>query len=702
MKRPIAKRALPAEDALNEAQRLRLSVSCQYIDRLLADIGNILHTASSPSPFAKYIVDISPAQARVLEDYIHRLREQLLRSLAWQQLEPGEPSIPATHAILTNLSFIDIAVEELRPRHMRGSGAVSDRIAGELNGVVHELRSLIEGMNRYLRQEMGTNLEARLERLQQQGADVSLLQTTAEIISRHGLVEFRGRLEAITSRLEDSNFEVAFFGRVSSGKSSLLNALLGKDILPVGINPITAVPTRLRSGPNARAVITFVDGHSEKIPLDEIARFVTEQGNPGNTRNVIKAVAEIPSPSLTLGIVLVDTPGLGSLATRGTAETLAYLPSADLGVLLIDAGTTLSEEDIGTLRRLYEAGIPSLVLLSKADLLQPDDLESALAYIREHLQQQLGIKPTVYPVSARPSHSALLDRFYQTVLLPRLGRSTVLRDESASRKIAAFRHAVIASMEAALDRGGLLGNLNRNRLEELEATLRHTMGVIGEQRRVFECDLLRLEEGSDRALSHLAQAGLQWVRNTRQTAIPARQVSEWVATFVEDQLSEPLRRLRETSEQAIHNLQQVAAALNTPDTPAVSEVEMLLRDLPRFEFADLACPGVPWSDSVAARRWIPLGEKVAAARMRSQLRPLEPLLRDQFRAYGRVLHRWMERTTRALERLASSYADGYRVQIQRLAGHTAEPVDLERLRLDLGLLMRSGTKMEGQSSSQTA
>ncbi len=186
MNRPVAKRELAAEDALNEAQRLRLSVSCQYIDRLLTDIGNVLHSASSPSPFAKYIVDISPAQARVLEDYIHRLRGQLLRSLAWQQLEPGDPTIPATHAILTNLSFIDIAVEELRPRHMRGSGAVSDRVAGDLNGVVHELRSLIEGMNRYLRQKMGTNLEARLERLQQQGANVSLLQTTSEIIGRMG------------------------------------------------------------------------------------------------------------------------------------------------------------------------------------------------------------------------------------------------------------------------------------------------------------------------------------------------------------------------------------------------------------------------------------------------------------------------------------------------------------------------------------
>jgi PII-like signaling protein len=148
------KRELEPESALNDTQRLRLSVSCRYIDRLLGDIEKILHAAGSRSPFDKYIVDISPAQTRVLEDYIHRLRDQLLRSLAWQQLEPDAPTISATHAILTHLSFIDIAVEELRPRHMRGSGVVNDKVADELNGVVHELRSLLEGMNRYLRQEI--------------------------------------------------------------------------------------------------------------------------------------------------------------------------------------------------------------------------------------------------------------------------------------------------------------------------------------------------------------------------------------------------------------------------------------------------------------------------------------------------------------------------------------------------------------------
>ena len=95
----------------------------------------------------------------------------------------------------------------------------------------------------------------------------------------------------------------------------------------------------------------------------------------------MRAVVEIPSARLSQGIVLVDTPGLGSLARRGAAETMAYLPACDLAILLIDAGATLNDEDIGTLRLLYEGGIPAIVLLSKADLLADADLGRVVGHI---------------------------------------------------------------------------------------------------------------------------------------------------------------------------------------------------------------------------------------------------------------------------------------------------------------------------------
>ena len=71
---------------LNETQQRRLLVTCQYIDKLLSDIEHALHSASSRSPFPRYVMDITPTQAASLEDHIRVLRAQLLRTLAWQHI----------------------------------------------------------------------------------------------------------------------------------------------------------------------------------------------------------------------------------------------------------------------------------------------------------------------------------------------------------------------------------------------------------------------------------------------------------------------------------------------------------------------------------------------------------------------------------------------------------------------------------------
>ena len=83
------------------------------------------------------------------------------------------------------------------------------------------------------------------------------------------------------------------------------------------------MPTKLRYGPELRAAVAFGDGQSAIVSVDELAKLVTEQGNPGNLRNVVRAIVEVPSPRLREGIMFVDTPGLGSLTKRGAAETLA-------------------------------------------------------------------------------------------------------------------------------------------------------------------------------------------------------------------------------------------------------------------------------------------------------------------------------------------------------------------------------------------
>jgi hypothetical protein len=141
---------------LNEPQQRRLIITCKYIDSLLCDIENALHSAASRSPFPRYVVDVTPEQALEIEGHISRLRAQLLRTLDWQRMKPEPPEVEVTRLIITDLAFCDIAIEELKPKHLRGCGVVPADAVDELNATINELSAIVKSMESYVRQELGT------------------------------------------------------------------------------------------------------------------------------------------------------------------------------------------------------------------------------------------------------------------------------------------------------------------------------------------------------------------------------------------------------------------------------------------------------------------------------------------------------------------------------------------------------------------
>jgi hypothetical protein len=151
----VTKTRVPGE--LNAVQRRRLGATCKYIDGLLCDVEHAIHSPESESPFPHYVMDITPAQVRMIEDHIRRLRAQLLRALDWQHMKPEPPEIPVSRSVITDLGFVDIAVEELRPRQMRGCGAVPEDAVRGLNEVVDDLRSLLHSISHSIRVELGLN-----------------------------------------------------------------------------------------------------------------------------------------------------------------------------------------------------------------------------------------------------------------------------------------------------------------------------------------------------------------------------------------------------------------------------------------------------------------------------------------------------------------------------------------------------------------
>lgn len=136
--------------SLNSNHERRLSVTCRHIDKLLGDMETALNVSSSKLAFPQYVLDLGPEQGRVIEDYISRIRTQLAQVLDREGIERPPADIPVSRCLLSNLTFVDIAAEELRPRYMRGYGAISPEAAAELNKIATDLQQVMRQFRHYL------------------------------------------------------------------------------------------------------------------------------------------------------------------------------------------------------------------------------------------------------------------------------------------------------------------------------------------------------------------------------------------------------------------------------------------------------------------------------------------------------------------------------------------------------------------------
>jgi hypothetical protein len=143
------------ESALNESQQRRLVVTCQYVDRLLGDLEGSFAEAQSKSAFGRYANDLTAAEQRLVHEYVARLRVQLLRMLEDQGLSPTPNRVGIRHSMLTLLAYVDVAVEELKPRYMRGYGEVAPKAAESLNRIVEDLHATIHQLTQHLSIESG-------------------------------------------------------------------------------------------------------------------------------------------------------------------------------------------------------------------------------------------------------------------------------------------------------------------------------------------------------------------------------------------------------------------------------------------------------------------------------------------------------------------------------------------------------------------
>ncbi len=222
------------------------SISTNYYRRL-----STRYDAGSPSPFRTHSDDTTPIQRKVTHDYILRIREAMRRVMEELSIPLPEPHSGAVWAAAINLMYCSISLNELTPERLRAYGPLYPDATQKLDGIRAELD------------------EQRLQQLGKTGDEIPLLSEIERIVTAHGLVEFRGTLSMLLDRMESAAFEVGVFGRVSSGKSSLLNYILQTDVLPIGVTPVTAIPTRISHGPVVEAGVEFAEAQPQIISLSD-------------------------------------------------------------------------------------------------------------------------------------------------------------------------------------------------------------------------------------------------------------------------------------------------------------------------------------------------------------------------------------------------------------------------------------------------
>ncbi|MEJ2146679.1 MAG: dynamin family protein [Acidobacteriota bacterium] len=238
------------------------------------------------------------------------------------------------------------------------------------------------------------------------------LEAVGEICERRGIAALRPFLTSCRNFEEEEVLNIAVLGRFKAGKSTFLNCLFGRPLLPVGAVPVTTAVTEIQYGRRERAEVHFSDGHTEEISLERIEDFIAERRNPGNFKNVRAVRIELPSLERFRRVRFVDTPGLESVLKHNTEAALDWLPNVGLALVAVGVDPPLSRHDIELIRQLGRYTSDIALILTKVDLLDAGELLHVQDFIRQQLARFWSGAIPVFPYSSKPGFEeirALLD-----------------------------------------------------------------------------------------------------------------------------------------------------------------------------------------------------------------------------------------------------------------------------------------------------
>lgn len=247
------------------------------------------------------------------------------------------------------------------------------------------------------------------------------------VAHRFGLTDLSNRVAAVGTQTSDSRLAVVVLGAFKAGKSSLLNSIIGDDVLPVRAIPSTCVPTVLQFGEHLSATVRSTLGAVSSVSPWALADFVTEGANPDNIKGIERVEVNAPGLAAFPNLVFVDTPGLSSVHETSAALSTRWLPRVAVAVVVVSAVQPLSAADRDLLQQVAVHTPHVLVVVSKIDLVAEPERADLCAYVRREAQAGAGYTGPVLAYSTAPPYGHLRARL----------RAQLARLQAHEREVAA-------------------------------------------------------------------------------------------------------------------------------------------------------------------------------------------------------------------------------------------------------------------------
>jgi small GTP-binding protein len=464
-----------------------------------------------------------------------------------------------------------------------------------VNGFL-EVRTMLTGFS-VARQQVTSALEA-----------LSRLAAECEIKQAHAAVS-----DAL-HRLSENRFNLVVFGEFKRGKSTFLNSLLGRDVLPTAVIPLTSIVTIVQYGEQERAVVRFLHGEQRTVSLEEIEDYITETANPENRKGVARVEVFLPAPLLRDGVRLVDTPGVGSVYEHNTQVAQEFLPHADAAVFLVAADPPISKTEREFLRLVRDYAVKLFVVQNKIDNLTAEELNQSLQFTRSVIAQEIGEDLLrIYPLSARQALTAKLcgdEKMLEESGLPAFERDLddFLTHERGNVALLSAMNTALLTASAIRSSIDLETRAVQMPLEDLEQRLSEFQRRLATLRKQREQHLFLLKRLVHQQVLEQLDAHL-----TAMQSVNHRPLYEKLASVCRDGRASPLKLIEELNrlmpkwvEETITSWQQqeverISATLNEKLQPFTDEVNAFIEQVQRL------------SEDIFDVRWQTLAHETALA-----------------------------------------------------------------------------------------